>query len=194
MFMRLLFILLLVLRLSLANACENLEKPVKIATDRFFERFPYWYNVALAKVESNCRWVISQDGYGSIGYFQLTPKFLDEILKPYFPKYKEIGMDYFYAFVFYLKFLYDTTPEKRLWIVYQRYNGGDWVLKECKRANSWEWSECKKFCKRGDICVWKEEGRCKQYRNACDINYEYSVKIYRIGQKIKKHEEKFRFW
>jgi len=177
-----------------AAQCTSLEPLIKQATHRFLKEYPYWYNVGLAEVETRCRWVQSLDGHGSVGYFQLTPKFLDHILRPYFPKYKEPHLDHFYAFAFYLKSLYDTTPVKKLWVVYQRYNGGGWVLRECGMANSYVWEHCRSKCRRGNVCVWRGIDGCKQYRSACDINYEYSVKVYKSGLKYKKEEDKYDYW
>jgi len=194
MFMRLFFSLLLLWHLSLANpleTCIRIADKTKLATARYFASdFPYWYNIGLAHTETKCRFVISKDGYGSVGYFQLTPKFLDPTLRPYFPKYTENHLDHFYAFAYYLRSLY----KEPLWIMYQRYNGGDLVLRECSRANSMRWEDCKAQCKRKDVCVWFDGLTCKQYRNACDINYSYSKKVYQNGQYYRTGEDKLKFW
>jgi len=196
MFMRLFFSLLLLWLLSSANAqpleaCIRISDKTKLATERFFgKEFPYWYNIGLAHTETKCRFVISKDGHGSVGYFQLTPKFLDQILRPYFPKYTENHLDHFYAFAYYLRSLY----KEPLWIMYQRYNGGDLVLKECGRAGSLKWEDCKAQCRRKDVCVWFDGLSCKQYRSACDINYSYSKKVYQNGQYYKIEQDKLKFW
>ena len=81
------------------------------------------------------------------------------------------------------------------WIVYQRYNGGDWVIRECRRAGSWEWEKCPQFCRRGQVCVWKVGAECKQYRSACEINYQYSLLIYRYADKYRRVEDgRWRYW
>jgi hypothetical protein len=172
-------------------ACIKIADKTKLATQRFFgSDFPYWYNIGLAHTETHCRFIISKDGYGSVGYFQLTPKFLDPMLRPYFPKYTENHMHHFYAFAYYLRSLYYNP----LWIMYQRYNGGDLVLKECKRANSVQWGDCKAHCRRKNVCVWFDGLTCKQYRSACDINYSYSQHVYKYGQYYKTGEDKQSFW
>jgi hypothetical protein len=184
-------------QLSLAlDNCLNIEAPTKEATEKIIsDKFPYWYNLALAKKETNCRWLTSLDGHGSVGYFQLTPKFLDPILRPLYPDYtKPYSKDHFYAFAYFIKSLHSSNPSNKLFVTYQRYNGGDWVLKECKRAGVYEWSKCKQACMRGNVCVWKVNGECKQYRSACDINYEYSDLIYKFGQKYKKGVDYYLFW
>ena len=181
---------------SASDKCLDIEAPTKEATEKVISSsYPYWYNLAVAKKETNCRWLTSLDGHGSVGYFQLTPKFLDPILRPLYPDYtKPYSKDHFYAFVYYLKTLHNTNPSGKLFITYQRYNGGDWVVRECKRAGTYEWSKCKQACRRGDVCVWKVNGVCKQYKNACDINYEYSLMIYDYGQKYRKGIDLLQFW
>jgi hypothetical protein len=184
-------------QLSLASdKCLNIEAPTKEATEKVIsDKYPYWYNLALAKKETNCRWLTSLDGHGSVGYFQLTPKFLDPILRPLYPDYtKPYSKDHFYAFAYYVKSLHISNPSNKLFITYQRYNGGDWVLKECKRAGTYEWDKCKQTCMRGKVCVRKINGECTQYRSACDINYSYSLLIYEYGQRYKKGIDLLQFW
>ena len=198
-FIVLLFLFILVLFLPLAKAedrCLFLARPIQEASFKYISKdFPYWYNIGLAKKETNCKWIKSLDGHGSVGYFQLTPKFLDTLLRPLFPDYdREYSKDHFYAFAYYLRSLIETSPVKKLWVIYQLYNGGDWVVKECKRAGSWEWVKCKEQCKRGVVCVWKTKEGCRQYRSACDINYEYSLKIHQFGQKYKQGVDGYEFW
>jgi len=200
---------MLLLYLPLAKAqdrCLRLLEPVKEASERYLAKdYPYWYNLATAKKETNCRWRTSLDGHGSIGFFQLTPKFLDAFLRPLFPDYdKPYSKDHFYAFSYYLATLIRSSPPK-LWISYQRYNGGDWVLRECKLAGKYEHQACMKACYeckklggkrcRSVVCVWKApSGDCKQYKHACEINYSYSVFIYQAGQRYKKGEDRYEYW
>jgi hypothetical protein len=176
--------------------CVKIEPQIRESTEKIISsKYPYWYNVGLARQETKCQWVSSLDGNGSVGYFQLTPKFLDPLLKPLYPDYtKPYSKDHFFAFSYYIKSLYNTTPSRKLFIVYQRYNGGDWILKECKRAGVYEWDKCKQYCKRSLVCVWKVKGVCKQYQSACDINYNYPVQVYHYGQKYKKGVDLFNFW
>jgi len=177
--------------------CLKLEPTIQEATERYIAKdYPTHYNIATAEKETGCRWKESADGHGSVGYFQLTPKFLDPLLKPLFPDYtKPFSKDHFYAFAYYLNTLIKSNPAPRLWIVYQRYNGGDWVIKECRQAGSWEWEKCLQFCRRGQVCVWKGGTECKQYRSACEINYQYSLFIYRYAEKYRRGEDgRWRYW
>ncbi|DAD54664.1 TPA: lytic transglycosylase [Aquificae Joseph's Coat Spring virus] len=175
--------------------CVKLEKPIEKAAKQIISpKFPWWYNVALAQQESNCRWITSSDGWGSIGYFQLTPADEDWLIRPLFPHWQDRwSMDAFYGFAYVLKTLLHSTPEHKLWIAYQRYNGGNWVIWECKGAGSYQWKGCYDYCKehigqpghRGYVCVWRRWGRCVEYRSACDINYLYSLHIFEWGQQYK---------
>jgi hypothetical protein len=179
-----------------SDRCDSLVSPVKSVSQYYLgQRYPWWYNVAVAKKETNCKWVSSLDGHGSVGYFQLTPKFLDRLLRPLFPDYdKPYSSHHFEAFAYYVGVLLKSSPVKKLWVVYQRYNGGDWVVRECQRAGCWVWEECYKHCKRGNVCVWKTASGCRQWRSACEINYEYSLKVWEFGRKWKEGEDKVAYW
>jgi hypothetical protein len=177
--------------------CLKLEPAIREATERYMAKnYPTHYNVATAEKETGCRWRESADGHGSVGYFQLTPKFLDPVLRPLFPDYtKPYSKDHFYAFAYYLNTLIKSNPVPKLWLIYQRYNGGNWVIQECKRAGSWEWEKCLQNCRRGQVCVWKAGTECKQYRSACEINYQYSLLIYRYADKYRRGEDgQWRYW
>jgi len=203
--MRLRFLSMLVLYLLLVNVdssfsqnkqdrCLRLKEITKKAhVDLLGKDYPWWYGLGLMRAETNCRWVKSLDGHGSVGYAQITPKFLDSVLRPLFPDYdKEFSSHHFYALA-YLTGL-ELRRACRLWQVYQSYNGGSLVYKECRRARSCEWQECKKECRRKDVCVWMTKDGCRQYRNACEINYSYSQKVYKFGQVYREGEDRLRFW
>jgi hypothetical protein len=190
-------VVLLYVSVGLASdRCVRLVDPIKRVSQHYLGQvFPWWYNVGVTKKETDCRWVTSVDGHGSVGYFQLTPKFLDKILRPFFPDYdKAYSMQHFQAFAYYIGVLWKSNPVRKLWVLYQRYNGGDWVVKECKKAGCWVWDECYKYCKRGNVCVWMTSTGCKQWRSACDINYGYSKKVYENGQRWKEGEDRILFW
>jgi hypothetical protein len=184
------------------DRCDSLVNPVKEASQHYLgERFPWWYNVGVGKKESGCRWVKSLDGNGSVGYFQLTPRFLDNMLRPLFPDYdKSYSKQHFYAFAYYVRVLYENSPARKLWVVYQQYNGGRWVIRECERAGSWKWEDCYQECNRRDVCVWMTSGGCKEWRSACDINYEYSLNVWEYGKAWRDEklaieaEKEYPFW
>ena len=80
--------------------------------------------------------------------------------------------------------------------MYQAFNGGLLINKELQNSNSCDWSKAYKVCRRGNVCVWKTKEGCRQFRNACDINYEYSKKIFKLANKYKVlyNEEIYKFW
>ena len=179
-----------------SDRCDGLVETVKRVSQHYLgKEFPWWYNVGVAKKETNCRWVISADGHGSVGYFQLTPKFLDRMLRPLFPDYDKVySGQHFEAFAYYVGVLLRSSQVKKLWVVYQRYNGGDWVLSECERAGSWVWKECYRQCRRKDVCVWKTASGCRQWRSACEVNYEYSLRVWEYGRRWKGGEDRVAYW
>ncbi|MEM3420502.1 MAG: hypothetical protein QW806_09815 [Nitrososphaerota archaeon] len=153
--------------------------------------------LALYTKESNCKWVVSKDGYGSIGYGQLTPKFLDKLLLPIVPEYKRVEKDYTYAVGYYLKYIHERQNKfKKWWITLQIYNGGIGVISHCEKANSTKWSNCLLHCNKSpNICVWKEGEKCKQYRDGCEINYEYSIKTYNYYLQYKRNiDPQITYW
>lgn len=83
---------------------------------------------------------------------------------------------------------------KRLWVMFQIYNGGGLVNKEIKRAGGMnDWVKAKDQCRRGESCfTWKGQRSC---RSNCDINYEYSVLVYKYGEKYASIRSKqYRYW
>ena len=196
----LLVLLLFLPCLSVAGIedCKKFSDKVRKAHEWFFGiDYPYWYSVAQLKVESNCRWRTSLDGWGSLGYAQITPRWWDKELSKLFPSWKEKdSFDYFLAQAYILHKYHKINKCGKLFITYQCYNRSCWkVLKETKGCCSWEqgYQECLKKPKK--ICVWRVKGKCKQYRTDCDINYLYSKKIYKYGKPLEEWKtEKYKFW
>jgi len=184
--------------LSIAGDCKKFAGKVRKAHEWFFGiDYPYWFSVAQLKVESGCKWRTSLDGWGSLGYAQITPRFWDKELSKKFPNWKtKDSFDYFLSQAYILWKYHKLNKCKKLFITYQCYNRSCYkVLKETKGCCSWKqgYQECLK--KPRKICVWRAKGKCKQYRTDCDINYNYSRKIYRIGIKMKEWETKrWVFW
>jgi hypothetical protein len=71
-----------------------------------------------------------------------------------------------------------------LWITYQGYNGGFSLLKkESQRAGVTDWAKMKRACKRKVLHLkWGD-------LNLCEVNYDYSQKVYKYGQQYKLETE-----
>lgn len=190
MFVRYFILLSLFVTLSLpSNRCDNYVRDVRKAHFQVFGvGFPYWYGVAQLQKESGCRNVISNDGIGSQGLAQITyrwwKKFLsskgiDEIVSV---RNQTLAQAYI------MKNAKQQAFSSHLWVAYQIYNGGSLVNKEITRARKdlgireVPHNIARKYCKRKDI-----KFNNGQVINACDINYNYSLKIY-------KYADRWRLW
>ena len=178
--------------------CKQLVQPIRVAHYEFFGiDFPYWYSVGQAEKESLCRHsVLSSDGIGSEGFAQITYRWWkDKLQNVGIYEIKSIK-NHAKAQAFINKYEYDRTFCRKLFEMYQRYNGGSLVTQELQRARSCKWEDGYRVCKRKDVCVWVTPSGCKQWRNACDINYEYSLKIFKFGQKYKTGTDsvEYPFW
>ncbi|MEM3426694.1 hypothetical protein [Hydrogenobacter thermophilus] len=175
--------------------CKSLIQPIRKAHYWAFGLdFPYWFSVGQAQVESQCRHnVMSTDGIGSEGFAQITYKlWKDKLRQAGIIEIKSIE-GHAKAQAFILKYEFDRTVCKKLFEMYQRYNGGELVSKELMRARSCRWEDGYKACRRGNVCVLRTGKECRQYRNACEINYEYAVKVHGAGLNYWKGEAVERF-
>lgn len=185
-------------RASALERCKALASEIRRAHTFYFGTdFPWWYSVAQAEKESLCRHsILSSDGVGSEGFAQITYRWWKEKLKREgITEIKSIP-NHAKAQAFINKYEYDRTVCKKLFEMYQRYNGGTLVSQELKQAKSCKWENGYRVCRRKDICVWVTSQGCRQFRNACDINYEYSLKIFQLGQKYNPGiiEKVYAFW
>ena len=180
-------------------ACKKWSIKVRQSHEFFFGLdYPYWFSVAQLYIESNCRWITSLDGIGSIGPAQITPQWWDKELSKYFLEWKlKDSTDYFFAQAYILYKLHKLNKCQKLFITYQCYNRScSKVIKETKGCCSWGqgYFTCKQKYDE-IICVWEKNGICKQYRSSCDINYNYSKKIFKNGIKLKEWEtNRWKFW
>lgn len=168
--------------------CKQLLPEIRKAHRYYFGiDFPHWYSVAQAEKESLCRHnVFSSDGIGSEGFAQITFKWWkDKLLKEGITEIASI-QNHAKAQAYINKYYFDRSYCKKLFEMYQMYNGGTLVSRELQRANSCKWEDGYKNCRRKDICVWVTKEGCKQWRNACDINYQYSLKIFELSKKYRE--------
>lgn len=158
---------------------------------RFGVNFPYQYAVAQLEQESGCRPSISNDGVGSQGVAQITYRLWKNVLD------KEGIIEItslqgsLRAQAAIMHYLHVTGQP--LWIIYQRYNGGDWVLKEIKKAGVQDWAKAKAQCTRGNSHFTLKNGTV-QTRSNCDINYEYSQNIYTLGKRYGDVKDSKQYW
>lgn len=193
--MRLLFIAtLLAVNLFALERCALLTQKVRVAHFKEFgTSFPYQYAVAQLEQESGCRPSISNDGVGSQGIAQITYRVWKSVLdKEGITEIASIqGSLRAHAAI--MRYLH--KPGRPLWVTYQRYNGGDWVLKEIQKAGVQDWAKAKAQCTRGDSHFTLKSGKI-QTRNNCEINYEYSQNIYTLGRQYGDVQDnpQFRYW
>jgi hypothetical protein len=185
---------------SIVNAdCKRLIPKVKQSSEYYLGiSYPYWYNLGQIETETNCMWKTSLDGCGSIGYAQLTLKFLPWLRE--FPNWNiKDHIDHFYAQAYLIKQLLNQTYCKKLWNVYQCYNRNCFkVNREAKEAIC-IWEKAFGLCEQKyaeNICVWKRDGQCLQWRTNCDINYQYGYKVWKNGIKYREGmiEKTYQYW
>jgi hypothetical protein len=188
------FVLLAVV-LSFAYAqqrCELYIQEVRRAHySQFGVDFPYQYGVGQLQQESGCRNIISRDGVGSEGLPQITYRVWQKPLRAKGVDSITSIPDQLKAQAIIMKSCY--KPQYGLWVTYQIYNGGGLVLKEINRAKIAEWDKAKDQCTRGQSCfTYKGITTC---RSNCDINYDYSQRIFKYGEQYAKVESKnFKYW
>jgi hypothetical protein len=177
-----------------SERCALLKREVRLAHYRAFgTSFPWQYGVAQLEQESGCRPSISNDGVGSQGVAQITYRWWKQVLdKEGITEIASVqGSVRAQAVI--MRYLHE--PGRPLWVTYQRYNGGDWVLKEIQKAGAQDWEKAKAQCTRGNSHFTLKSGKI-QTRNNCDINYEYSQNIYTLGRQYGdiKDNAQFRYW
>ncbi len=173
---------------SVHDRCSQYAPSVAYWHQNYFGiDFPYQYAVGQLQQESNCKFVKSKDGYGSVGAAQITPSMWQKSL-PNVDFWSIDGNSKGQAFI--NRSAYKQSIDKKLWVMFQIYNGGGLVNKEIKRAGVADWAKAKAQCRRG-VTHYKSGDRSN-----CDINYEYSQNIFKYGGKYGTVSEssKYRFW
>jgi len=191
------FLLLFLSSVSAANVinrCSTYTQEVRTAHAFYFGLdFPWWYGVAQLQKESNCRDIISRDGVGSEGAPQITYRWWADKLSTQgiFDVKTRKNQLRAQAFINHDAYKKTFKYDKKLWIMFQIYNGGTLVLREIDRAGIIDHSAARSKCQRKNITF--NNG---QVRNACDINYEYSVILYRYANnyRVGKDNNSFEFW
>ncbi len=205
--MQLLFLLLFILSLNIQILYAKYQfddclkyKPyiLNIFIKAYGLDYPWWFNLGQLKLESNCKWyMFSYDGLGSIGPAQIVERFHDAKFKQKgLTNWKVVPSEYFYAYFILMQESLDATHplcytgptiQKKMWAWFQIYNTGPKgvVNTAITKAGICNHDIAKQYCRGKNICVYKTANGCKQYRNSCDINFDYSVLVYKYGQKYK---------
>ncbi|MBI3584216.1 MAG: hypothetical protein HY096_09765 [Nitrospinae bacterium] len=180
--------------------CKQYAHDVKRFHNFYFGiDFPYEYSVAQLHKESLCREnILSSDGIGSEGVAQITFRIWKrELEREGIPEIKTIS-NHLRAQAYINKQCYEQAICKKLWVMYQIYNGGTLVNIEIKRAGSCDWAKAYKACKRRDIVfVPTQSVGTRKSRPACEINYEYSKEIFEIGRQYRSRESgvgSYEYW
>lgn len=179
-----LFLTLLVVELYAGGSisrCQSYVNDVRRAHwTQFGVDYPYQYGVGQLVQESGCRNILSYDGVGSEGMPQITYRLWQKPLKAKGVDSIKAIPDQLKAQAIIMKLLYQ--PKYGLWVTYQIYNGGGLVLKEINRAGGENWERAKANCRRGKSCFIYPSGK-KECVSNCEINYDYSLQVYKYGEK-----------
>lgn len=172
------------------DRCQSLKQTVRKEHIRYFGvTFPWWYGIGQLKQESCCRTNVTAFDAGQ-GVAQFMPKtvqyvnsLMHENLNPYNPN-DAIRMQ-----AFYMSKLNKQNWCGRLWLTYQGYNGGFALLKkEAQRAGTTNWSKMRNACNRKVLHFkWGD-------LDLCEVNYDYSRKVYKYGQQYKVGVDSRYFW
>lgn len=172
-----------------SSQCHKLSLKVRQASEFILGiDFPWFYNLGQIETESNCIWLTSLDGWGSVGYAQITPTFWNKTLSKLFPSWKiKDSQDHFLAQAYIIKqAINDSYCKNILWNAYQCYNRSCYKVNREARLSNCSYAKAFEICNENFkelICVWKVKNECKQYRTNCDINYSYAKKVYTNGNK-----------
>lgn len=188
-----LFFISMTLYAGSMQRCQSYVQEVRKAHySQFGVDYPYQYGVGQLVQESGCRNVISYDGVGSEGLPQITYRLWQKPLKAKGVNSIKAIPDQLKAQAIIMKSVY--KPKYGLWVTYQVYNGGGLVLKEINRAGGENWVKARENCKRGQSCFTYPSGK-KECVSNCEINYDYSVQVYKYGEKYGSiRSSKFRYW
>jgi hypothetical protein len=185
------FLMFCVVPCSALDRCKDYETDVRIEHIKYFgNSYPYWYALGQLRQESNCRANATAFDCGQ-GIAQFMPATAKEInrqmkanLNPYCPE-QAIRMQ-----AFYMSRIHRRNATKKLFIDYQGYNGGEGnIKKELARAGQPDWNKMKAVCQRKTITL-----KSGQKLSFCEVNYDYSRKVYKYGQSYKRGVDKFIFW
>jgi len=190
-FLLALFVLLMYNTVECADRCMNYTSTVRSQAVRYLGfDYPYWYLLGQCKQESQCRADVRAFD-GGMGISQFMPATAKDInrqlgggLNPYNPDHA-IKMQ-----AFYMSQIHKRNKTKKLFIDFQGYNGGEGnIKKELQKAEIADWSKMKSVCNRKVITL--KNGSKLDF---CQVNYDYSKRIFGFGKIYKQGQDYFVFW
>lgn len=171
--------------------CEQFINVIRRANAFYFGiNFPYWYAVAQAQTESNCRPSIVAFDAGQ-GIFQFMPATSLEVRK-------QIGMDLdpmnpdhaARMNAFYMKRLHRQNWDGGLWLTYSFYNSGPGTMKkEYLRAGCTDYLKMKAVCKRKILTL-----KSGKLLDLCQVGYDYPVLISQRSKSYRFGSDGMRYW
>ena len=185
---------MLPLQVQALDRCTDFIPDVRAAHIQYFGyNSPWWYGVGQLKQESACRANVTAFDAG-MGIAQFMPVTAKDIKKqmgapdldPYNPEHA-IRMQAFYMAKLHKQ---NWAEDKPLWMTYQAYNGGWGNLKsEYNRAGETDWQAMKDQCRRKTITL--KSGNKLDF---CEVNYSYSLQVYKYGKIYRNGTDRMRFW
>lgn len=173
-----------------ADRCQDYTTDVRIQHIRYLgSDYPYWYGVGQIRQESGCRpdATAFDGGQGLSQFMPATERDVEKALGEldmYNPNHALRAQAY------YMSRLHKQNIDGRLFLDYQAYNGGWTNLKrEIHRAGVVDWYVMRECCKRKVIAL--KNGR---YLNLCDVNYDYSKKIFQYSQQYRVSYDRRAYW
>ena len=176
------------------DRCKDYVIDVRNAHTRYFgNKFPYWYAVGQIKQESSCRSDVTafDKGQGLAQFMPATSKYIQGLMKESLNPYNAKDSTKMQAFYMY-KIHSEDNWSKKLFITYQIYNGGKkLIVNEFKRSKELDWQKMKNQCRRNKVKL--NNGKIL---DLCEVNYDYSKRIYRYGEIYKSgiDDEQFKYW
>jgi len=174
------------------DRCKQYVQDVRAAhTIQFGVMYPYWYGVGQLEQESLCRANVTafDAGQGIAQFMPKTEAWIEELMS------EQLDMmnprDAIRAQAFYMHRIHvKENWHNSLWLDYQIYNGGrknlyNEYLRAGKELN---WEKMKDNCQRRKL----------QFKwgvlDLCDVNYDYSVQVWRKGNQYKTGMNGFSYW
>lgn len=189
-FFMLTMLVLGILQVHGADRCQDYITDVRIQHIRYLgSDYPYWYGVGQLKQESGCRPDIESFDGGK-GLSQFIPATEREVEKELGPLDMYNPEHAIRAQAYYMSKLNKQNKLGGLWLDYQAYNGGWTNLKrEIHRAGVVDWYIMRECCKRKVIAL--KNGKTL---NLCDVNYDYSKRIYAYAQPYRISYDRRAYW